>query len=191
MPLSHNRLQLAMHNGSMFHSWTKREKTECSRFPLPAALAAASMLALLPPHVAAAKDTQEHDEPPDPVLVAAQAAERQLHETFTNLQFQDFGPSPVKGPIFQASAGGRIVYYAPQSEHLLFASVYDRNGVNLTALAQEQGASRRLKAIDPARALAIGPADAPSVIEFTDPDCPCQHRDKNGPGTGLKRGQLG
>jgi thiol:disulfide interchange protein DsbC len=73
--------------------------------------------------------------------LAAQAAQQQLHQTFTNLKFEDFGPSPVNGPIYQANAGGRIIYYAPQSEHLLFAAVYDKNGVNLTALAQEQGAS--------------------------------------------------
>ncbi|WP_422125428.1 DsbC family protein [Sphingobium arseniciresistens] len=110
---------------------------------------------------------------------AAAEAQIKLRQSFTNLQFEDFGPAPVEGPIYQASAGGKIVYYAPQSEHLLFATVYDRNGINLTALAQEQGATRRLKAIDPAKALAIGPADAPTVIEFTDPDCPyCQALDR-------------
>lgn len=106
---------------------------------------------------------------------AALEAQQQLRQSFANLTFEDFGPAPVKGPLYQASAGGRIIYYAPESEHLLFASVYDKNGINLTALAQEQGASKRLKAIDPTKALAIGPAGAPTVIEFTDPDCPyCQ-----------------
>ncbi|MBH2000013.1 MAG: DsbC family protein, partial [Sphingomonadaceae bacterium] len=110
---------------------------------------------------------------------AANEAQVKLQQTFTNLRFEEFGPAPVAGPIYQATAGGRIIYYAPQSEHLLFATVYDRNGVNLTALAQEQGATRRLKAIDPAKALVIGPADAPAVIEFTDPDCPyCQALDR-------------
>lgn len=106
---------------------------------------------------------------------AVDEAQKALRQTFTNLSFEDFGPSPVKGPIFQANAGGRILYFAPESGHLLFAAVYDRNGVNVTALAQDTAAQRRLSAIDPADALQIGPADAPSVIEFTDPDCPyCQ-----------------
>src|SRR3546814_3710610 len=78
---------------------------------------------------------------------AAAEAEQQLKQTFTNLQFDDFEPAPVKGAIYQASAGGRIVYYAPESEHLLFASIFDKNGVNLTALAQEAGISNRLKSI--------------------------------------------
>lgn len=109
-------------------------------------------------------------------LAAASAqAQQQLRQTFGNLQFEDFGPAPVKGPIYQATAGGRMIYYAPASEHLLFAAVYDKNGLNVTAMAQDASARKRLGAIDPADALVIGPAGAPQVIEFTDPDCPyCQ-----------------
>lgn len=108
-----------------------------------------------------------------------EAAQHQLRQTFTNLQFEDFSPSPVRGPIFQAVAGGRLIYFAPQSEHLLFAAVYDKNGVNLTALSQDASARRRLAAIDPQGALVIGPANAPKVIEFTDPDCPyCRALDR-------------
>ena len=110
---------------------------------------------------------------------AAVVAQQQLKQTFTNLQFEDFGPSPIQGPIYQANAGGRMVYYAPQSEHILFAAAYDRNGVNVTALAQDAAARKRLAGIDLGEALAIGPGDAPSVIEFTDPDCPyCRALDR-------------
>lgn len=138
----------------------------------------AALLALLLPGTAFAKENP--DNTADRALTrAAEDAERLLQQTFTNLRFEDFGPAPIEGPIYQATAGGKIIYFTPQSEHLLFATVYDRNGVNLTALAQEQGAARRLKAIDPTKALVIGPADAPTVIEFTDPDCPyCQALDR-------------
>lgn len=106
------------------------------------------------------------------LAAAAQEAQHQLRQTFSNLQFEDFALSPLKGPIYQATAGGRVIYYAPESEHLLFAAIYDRNGVNVTALAQDAALRKRLAAIDPTRALSIGPASAPTVIEFTDPDCP-------------------
>lgn len=110
---------------------------------------------------------------------AARSAEQKLKQTFTNLSFERFGASPIRGLIYQASAGGQILYYAPESEHVLFATVYDRSGVNVTALAQEDLARDRLKSIDPTQALAIGPADAPTVIEFTDPDCPyCRALDR-------------
>lgn len=99
-------------------------------------------------------------------------AERKLHQSFANLHFEDFAPSPIKGPIYQANAGGRILYYAPESGHLIFAAVYDKDGVNLTALAQDNAIARRLAMIDSAKALEVGPAGAPTVIEFTDPECP-------------------
>lgn len=111
----------------------------------------------------------------EPLTAAAAEAQRQLRQTFTNLTFEDFGPAPVSGPIYQAVAGGRVIYFAPASEHLLFAAIYDKNGVNLTALAQDASARKRLGAIKTEDALVIGPAGAPKVIEFTDPDCPfCQ-----------------
>jgi thiol:disulfide interchange protein DsbC len=104
-----------------------------------------------------------------------EAAQDALRQTFTNLSFEDFGPSPIKGPVYQASAGGRILYFAPESGHLLFAAVYDRNGLNLTALAQDGLARKKLAGLDRSDALALGPQGAPTVIEFTDPDCPyCQ-----------------
>ena len=103
---------------------------------------------------------------------AAAAAQRQLRQTFANLTFEEFGPSPVKGQIYQAIAGGRLIYYAPDSGHVLFATVYDKDGVNVTALAQEASTQRRIRLIDPKAALEIGPGDAPTVMEFTDPDCP-------------------
>jgi thiol:disulfide interchange protein DsbC len=110
---------------------------------------------------------------------AAIEAQRQLKQTFTNLQFEDFGPAPVKGPLYQAIAGGRVIYYAPESEHILFAAVYDKNGTNLTALAQDESARNHLAAVDPKDALALGPATAPTIIEFTDPDCPyCRALDR-------------
>ena len=111
----------------------------------------------------------------EPLTAAAAEAQRQLRQTFTNLTFEDFGSAPVKGPIYQAVAGGRVIYFAPESQHLLFAAIYDKNGVNLTALAQDTSARKRVGAINPADALVVGPAGAPKVIEFTDPDCPyCQ-----------------
>jgi thiol:disulfide interchange protein DsbC len=134
--------------------------------------------ALVAAHPASAQDL-----PPSaseaPLGDVAAKAEQDLRQTFSNLQFEEFGPAPVRGPIYQAIAGGRVLYFAPQSQHLLFAAVYDKNGLNLTAMAQDESARKRLNAINLADALIVGPAGAPKVIEFTDPDCPfCQALDR-------------
>ncbi|WP_338045407.1 DsbC family protein [Novosphingobium kaempferiae] len=144
------------------------------------ALIAALAATALPARELRAQDVAATQDSPGPEMEkAVDAAQRQLRQTFTNLAFADFAPAPVKGPIFQAVAGGRMLYFAPESEHLLFAAVYDKNGVNLTALAQDASARKRLAAIDPQSALVIGPRDAPKVIEFTDPDCPyCRALDR-------------
>jgi thiol:disulfide interchange protein DsbC len=113
-----------------------------------------------------------HAAAPAGVDAVVAAAKTRLHQSFAKLHFEDFAPSPIKGPIYQANAGGRILYYAPESGNLIFAAVYDKGGVNLTALAQDDAVRKRLSLIDPSRALAIGPAGAPTVIEFTDPECP-------------------
>ncbi|ODP38801.1 MULTISPECIES: DsbC family protein [Sphingomonas] len=134
-------------------------------------------VALLGPNLANAQGAPAADT--ESFAAAAAEAQQALRQTFTNLQFEDFGPAPVKGPLYQANAGGRMIYFAPESGHLLFAAVYDRNGVNVTALAQDASARKRFGAIDTSQALAIGPPGARQVIEFTDPDCPyCQALDR-------------
>jgi thiol:disulfide interchange protein DsbC len=134
-------------------------------------------VALITSSGATAQSTPQ-DRSPD-LNAAAADAQRQLRQTFTNLEFEDFGPAPLKGPLYQASAGGRILYYAPESEHIIFGAVYDSTGVNITALSQDQSARKRLNSLDKESALAIGPAGARQVVEFTDPDCPyCRALDR-------------
>jgi thiol:disulfide interchange protein DsbC len=139
------------------------------------ALLALALAAAAPSALMAQDDTEETRALGD----AAREAETHLKQSFGNLRFEDFGPSPVEGPIYQANAGGRMIYYAPKSDHLLFAALYDRNGVNVTALTQDAMARKRLAKLDLSGALVIGPKDAPSVMEFTDPDCPyCRALDR-------------
>lgn len=87
---------------------------------------------------------------------AAHAAKQRLRQTFTNLSFEDFGPAPVKGSLYQAMTGGRILYFAPES-HLLFGAIYDAAGVNIITQAQDSRIASRLAKIDPNKALIIGP----------------------------------
>lgn len=142
-----------------------------AKFAAGSALASAALMALGLSTSAYAGDAGRNE---TAVMLGSSAkeAEKLLHQTFMNLTFEEFGPAPVHGPLYQALAGGKVIYFAPETEHLIFGAVYDRNGANLTALTQDAAARKRLNAIDPADALLIGPDGAPKVIEFTDPDCP-------------------
>ena len=113
-------------------------------------------------------------------LIDARArAEADLRMTFGKLQFENFGPAPLKGPIYQAVAGGRMIYYAPESQHIIFGSVYSKDGLNVTALDQEKIAAQKISRLDTSVALALGPKGAPEIVEFTDPDCPyCRAYDR-------------
>lgn len=155
-------------------SSTKIKRSSRERARLLCCLTGAIVLVIAP-----LSGHAQHADDSELLANAAAKAEHDLRQSFTNLQFENFGRAPIKGPIYQADAGGRIIYYAPESEHLLFASIFDKNGVNLTALAQEAGTAKRLTAIDTTVAFAVGPEDAPTVIEFTDPDCPyCRALDR-------------
>lgn len=138
-------------------------------------LAGALVAAAIAAPLSAASPPSDPSQPERSLAEAAHSAEQRLRQTFTNLSFEDFGPAPVRGPLYQAMAGGRILYFAPESGHLLFGAIYDAAGVNITAKAQDSRIASRLAKIDPKKALIIGPDDAPPVIEFTDPLCPyCQ-----------------
>ena len=68
-----------------------------------------------------------------------QQAEEKIRASFSNLTFSDFEPSPVPG-FFQVTSGGRLIYYSPDPELLIFGQVFNNKGEDLTAreLAERQ-----------------------------------------------------
>lgn len=99
-----------------------------------------------------------------------EAAERRMGVTFHNLSIVDFRPGPLPG-LFQADIGGRVVYYSPDPELIFFGQIFDRNGVDLTSQALQETQAKRADLIDLERAFIIGPAGAPEIVEFSNPDC--------------------
>ena len=105
-------------------------------------------------------------------------AEQRLQATFTNFEFEDFEPGPWPGS-YQVSANGRVIYYMPESDLLVFGSVWNTDGQNLTALETERRRLERLEGLDFSVGLTIGDEDGLEVIEFTNPDCPwCRRLDE-------------
>ena len=98
------------------------------------------------------------------------AAEARMAMTFQNMSIVDFRESPLNG-LYQADIGGRVVYYSPEPELLIFGEMYDRTGVNLTARAQQETLQKKLGALELDDALVIGPPNGVEIVEFSNPNC--------------------
>ena len=118
------------------------------------------LLALLPLPAIAADGTDQ----------GAAAAAASLRMTFPQMQFDEVHPTPIEG-IYEVTAGDKILYFAPRSQHLIFGEIWNAQGQSLTRERQAQLMAGKIGDIPLDKALKIG--DGPhTVIEVTDPDCP-------------------
>lgn len=108
-----------------------------------------------------------------------QSAENSVKATFKNLTFTEFKESPIPG-IYELNAGGKIIYFEPKNEFLIFGEIFNKEGKSVT---QESLLSSRKE--NPIAdlleyAVIIGDENAKkTIIEFTDPDCPyCRSYDR-------------
>ncbi len=98
-------------------------------------------------------------------------AQAKLKATFTNLTVIEFKAAPVAG-LYEVNMGGRIVYYYPQAELLIFGEIFSKDGRSLTAESLALSAAEIYEQLPLEKALVVGPEDGVPIIEFTDPDCP-------------------
>lgn len=114
----------------------------------------------------------------DSTAQTTQSAQDQLKTTFTGMTITDFKESPVKG-LYEVKTGSNIIYFHPGEDGkkgvLLIGEMYDSSGVNLTEQSKFAGISATLNKLPLDTAITIGPKDAPTFYEFTDPDCPYCH----------------
>ncbi len=103
--------------------------------------------------------------------LSIEAAQAKLKATFTNLTVIDFKAAPVAG-LYEVNMGGRIVYYHPQAEVLIFGEIFSKDGRSLTAESLALTAAEIYEQLPLEKALVVGPEDGIPIIEFTDPDCP-------------------
>ncbi len=97
-------------------------------------------------------------------------AQKKLHMTFTGVAPEFLGPGPIPG-LFEMIVGGRLIYYYPDKNWLLFGEFYTAEGISETQrrLSELQMAKIKDLPLDQAITVGNGPND---VIEFVDPDCP-------------------
>lgn len=116
-------------------------------------------------------------------------AQAKLKATFQNLTVNNFKPSPVEG-LFEINIGGRVVYFHPDAEVLIFGEIFSKDGRSLTQESQALTNADMAADIPTELAVVIGPEDGVPIVEFTDPDCPyCReyHNYITGVGQPVKR----
>lgn len=100
-----------------------------------------------------------------------------LKRLFPSLKPQTVAPSPVKG-LYEVVLEDRVIYFAPESGHLLVGNLISQEGENLTRNRFNLVMAERKKLLPLDKALKIG-SGPHTVIEITDPDCPyCRKGDK-------------
>lgn len=122
-----------------------------------------------PVSMAPAEKSQSMDK--DAALAdAIDKVQKKLRMTFTHVAPEFVGPGPIPG-LFEMIVGGRLIYYAPEKNWLLFGEFFSPEGISETQrrLSELQQAKIKDLPLDQAITVGNGPNE---VIEFIDPDCP-------------------
>lgn len=99
-------------------------------------------------------------------------------KVFPQLKFFAVSPSPIAGLYEVLLEGDKIVYFAPESGHLLAGALWSPENRNLTQERIEKLKGERIKDLPLDKALKIGKGKK-TVIIVTDPDCPyCRKGDE-------------
>ncbi len=96
----------------------------------------------------------------------------QLQQTFSTITDVDhFGESAVPG-IYEVIFNGRMIYYCPDKDILIFGEMFNRDGVSLTGSSLEKNDTRKkLQAFDFSKGLVLGDEDGVPIVEILNPDC--------------------
>jgi len=97
--------------------------------------------------------------------------QEKFQTTFSNMTVTGFYPSPITG-IYEVHMGGKILYFHPETDTLIFGEMYSKEGESLTAKSLLEVKNQTLSQLDVSKALVIGDTHGTPIIEFTDPDCP-------------------
>jgi thiol:disulfide interchange protein DsbC len=92
-----------------------------------------------------------------------------LKKTYPKLEFQQVFTSPVAG-LYEVAAGGKVLYFAPETGHMLAGELWTKDGVNLSKERVGKLMGEKLKLLPLDKAVKIGKGKH-TVIEVTDPDC--------------------
>jgi len=102
-------------------------------------------------------------------MANAQTPEESLRQNFPQIKYEKIAPSPVKG-LYEVVTKTGILYYAPESQHILTGEIYIKDGRSLTQERRLEILREKQKDIPLEKGLKMG-TGRHKIIEFSNPDC--------------------
>lgn len=98
------------------------------------------------------------------------SVEEQFKKSFPKNNFESITSTEVKG-IYEVYTGNQIYYYMPKDDVILYGSLVNKGGVNMTRESFLKKMAQKMAKLPLDSALKIGNGKK-VVVEFTDPNCP-------------------
>jgi len=106
-----------------------------------------------------------------PSLVVAKglSVEEQFKKSFPKNHFESITPTAVNG-IYEVYSADELYYYMPKGDILIYGSLVNKDGINLTRESHLKKMAKKMTAIPLDGALKTGTGKI-TVVEFMDPNC--------------------
>ena len=100
-----------------------------------------------------------------------QAIKEKFQKVFPRMSnIDEIRESDIKG-LYEIVSAGRILYFYPEKNYLIFGEIWTSEGKSLTAEKTMAMTSKKVKNLPLEKAIKIG-SGKNKVIVFTDPECP-------------------
>lgn len=97
------------------------------------------------------------------------SVEDQFKKSFPKNNFESITPTKIPG-LYEVYSANQLYYYIPKADILIYGSLVDKNGVNLTRESHLKKLAQKMANVPLDSALKIG-AGKTTVVEFMDPNC--------------------
>jgi thiol:disulfide interchange protein DsbC len=99
----------------------------------------------------------------------SQGITEQFKKNFPKNNFESITPTDIKG-VYEVSNGNQIYYYMPNDDVILYGSIVNKNGVNITRESFSKKMAQKMAKLPLDSALKVGRGKT-AVVEFMDPNC--------------------
>jgi thiol:disulfide interchange protein DsbC len=93
----------------------------------------------------------------------------QFKKSFPKNNFESITPTDIKG-VYEVYTGNQLYYYMPKEDVILYGSLVNKNGVNITRESFSKKMAQKIAKLPLDSALKIGNGKK-TIVEFIDPNC--------------------